>query len=170
MWHWNSWLSHRGVSAVYSYSPRSWCHQTSPPWSLPGACRRMLRTGFPRWEGGCPRALRGSLSLYRLPNRISISSQPDFFILKNEDAQNNSFLRPKEMIWNSGKSLFLETFPGPLTQEEVWALRRTRVTAEGVNSLAWEPHWTQQGSLWTLCCMTLNPQKDTFNNTSQRSV
>lgn len=71
--------------------------------------RGLLRNAYNGFSsvcvGGCSRALTGSLCLYRLPNRISISSQPDFFILKNEDAQNNSFLCPKEMIWNSGKSL-----------------------------------------------------------------
>lgn len=129
----------------------------------------LLWNGFPGWKGGHSRALRGSSSHYRLPNRCSISSQPDFFILKNGDAQNNSFLHPQGNDLEQWE-VFLETFLGPLIQQEVWALRRAWITSEGMSSLAWEPHWTQHGSLWTLSCRTLYPQKDALNNTSQRKV
>lgn len=67
----------------------------------------LLWNGFPGWERGHSRALRGSSSHYRLPNRRSISSQPDFFILKKMEMHRITLSSThKEMILNSGKSLF----------------------------------------------------------------
>lgn len=94
----------------------------------------LLWNGFPGWEGGHSRVLRGSSFHYRLPNRRSISSQMEMHRITLSSTH-------KEMILNSGESL-LETFLGPLIQQEVWALRRAWITSEGMSSLAWEPRWT----------------------------
>lgn len=77
--------SHGDGSAVYLIPSHlvPWCPQklvTSPLWAWSGACSAVFTPGSPGWGYGRSRGLRRISGFLAL---LSISSQPDFFILKN---------------------------------------------------------------------------------------